>query len=195
MPTIQLKLRVYKLWFVALLFSLFSVNTFAGGESGFYVGGGLGIWDVTVDFDDIDEDDLPDSDNLDGDANTYKLIGGYNFGVIPLIDLGVEASYNVFDTAEDGDFSTEMDSLNAFGLASLTFGPFGIFGKAGLASYNIDYLIDDKKITDGSGEDPVYGLGVRFQIAGFSVRAEYEHYDLESYLDIGVTTASLLYTF
>lgn len=188
-------IQLQRLCLISVFSLLFTLPAHAGGKSGFYIGGGVGIWDVSVDFDDMDENDLPNSGDLEGDANTYKFMGGYNFGIIPLLDLGVEASYNAFDTADDGDFSTEMDSLNAFGLVSLTFGPLGIFAKAGVASYNIDYLFNDKKVTDGSGEDPVYGLGARFQIAGLSIRAEYEHYDLEGYLDIGVTTASILYTF
>ena len=44
-----------------------------------------------------------------------------------------------------------------------------------------------------SGSDPAYGAGVRFAIGSFSVRAEYEYYDVKSNLDM--VSISGVYTF
>ena len=100
---------------------------FAGAESGLYIGGGLG--DSSVKGTNINESD-----------SSYKLFGGFNFGVIPLIDLAVEASYVDFGTPAD------VTGLNAFGLAGLSFGTFGVFVKAGV----IDWDANADSVTDSA---------------------------------------------
>ena len=63
---------------------LLSPAAFAGAESGLYLGAGAGNSNIKGT---VDEDDF------DLDANGYKLILGYNFGVVPLVDLAVECTY------------------------------------------------------------------------------------------------------
>ena len=124
----------------------------AGADSGFYIGGGAG------------ESDFSETDTA------YKAFGGFNFGVIPLIDLAVEASYVDMGTAAD------ISAINAFGLGGLSFGPFGVFVKAGVAE------IDSKL---GSSEtEAAYGVGARFALGSFAVRAEYEEYDVPGTLSM-----------
>ena len=56
----------------------------AGSESGLYLGGSLGSADLDVSSPTV---------NFNDDDTGYKIFAGYNFGLIPLIDLAIEGSY------------------------------------------------------------------------------------------------------
>ena len=151
----------------------------AGADSGFYIGAGVG--DASV-----------KEANFDASDSAYKLFGGYNIGFIPLVDFAVEASYVDFGKPSTSDGSVEVTGLNAFGLAGLSFGPFGIFAKAGAISWDSDSTFGSTSASD-SGTDPAYGIGARFAIGTFAVRAEYEVYDLEA--DVDMVSVSGVFTF
>lgn len=153
----------------------------AGADSGLYIG--IGAGDASTQDTGFDESD-----------SAYKIFGGYNFGVIPLVDLAVEASYADFGNPSAGTTSAEISGLNAFGLAGLSFGPFGVFAKAGVISWDAD-VTSGTATSSKSGTDSAYGLGARFAIGSFSVRAEYEYFDLESDLEVGMASISGVYTF
>ena len=151
----------------------------AGADSGFYIGAGVG--DASVKDTNFDESD-----------SAYKLFGGYNIGFIPLVDFAVEASYVDFGKPSTSSESVEISGLNAFGLAGLSFGPFGIFAKAGAISWDSDSTSGAVSSSD-SGTDPAYGVGARFAIGSFAVRAEYEVYDLDA--DLDMVSVSGVFTF
>ena len=152
----------------------------AGADSGFYIGAGVG--DASVKDTNFDESD-----------SAYKLFGGYNFGVVPLVDLAVEASYVDFGKPSNSTSTVDVSGLNAFGLAGLSFGPFGIFAKAGILSWNSDATIGGASGSD-SGTDTGYGIGARFAIGSFAVRAEYELYDIDN-ADLDMVSVSGVFTF
>jgi hypothetical protein len=152
----------------------------AGADSGFYIGAGVG------------DASIKDS-SFDASDSAYKIFGGYNIGFIPLVDFAVEASYVDFGKPSTSAGSVEATGLNAFGLAGLSFGPFGIFDKAGMLSWDSDATFGALN-TSESGSDPAYGLGARFAIGSFSVRAEYEVYDLDG-ADLDMVSVSGAYTF
>jgi len=155
--------------------------TFAGADSGFYVGAGVG--DATV----------KDSDsNFDASDSAYKLFGGYNIGFIPLVDFAVEASYVDFGAPSTSAGSIEVTGVNAFGLAGLSFGPFGVFAKAGVINWDSDSTFGTISSSD-SGSDPAYGIGARFAIGSFAIRAEYEYYDVDT--DLDMVSVSGVFTF
>ncbi|MGD8573158.1 MAG: outer membrane beta-barrel protein, partial [Gammaproteobacteria bacterium] len=115
---------------VAILgFSVMPLTVWAGGDSGFYVGGGVGNSTIKVDQKDTSGVNF----NFDGNDAGYKVILGYNIGIIPLIDLGVEGSYVSFgkieDTTANGPADAKATGFDAFGVGALTFGPFAVFGK------------------------------------------------------------------
>ena len=151
----------------------------AGADSGFYIGAGVG--DASVKDGDFDASD-----------SAYKIFGGYNIGFIPLVDFAVEASYVDFGNPSTSAGNVEVTGLNAFGLAGLSFGPFGIFAKAGAISWDSDSTFGSTSTSD-SGTDPAYGVGARFAIGSFSVRAEYEAYDLKA--DVDMVSVSGVFTF
>lgn len=165
----------------------------AGGDSGFYIGGGVGNSAIKVDrtIENVNY-------SYDGTDAGYKVILGYNFGLIPLIDLGVEGSYVSFgkieDTTSQGAVDAKATGFDGFGVGALTFGPFAVFGKMGMIRWSADTTVPGATVSD-SGTDPAYGLGARFQLFSFSVRAEYELFDVEGLKDLSMFSVSALYTF
>lgn len=157
----------------------------AGGESGAYLGFGFGQSSVEV---------SEAGQSFEFDETGYKFILGYNFGVVPLLDLGLEGAYVNFGKSEDGQIENELTAWDGFGLVGLSFGPLGLFGKAGLAAWDNETSIGQIS-TSTSGTDPVYGIGARLQIASFAARVEYEYYDFDSNVDASMTSLSVLYTF
>ena len=168
---------------ITLVATALPAAAWAGGESGLYLGAGFGTATVDGSVPDVDTE-------FKGSDSAYKLIVGYNFGIVPLLDLGVEASYVDFGKIEDNSVSYEQTALDAFGLAGLTFGPFALFAKAGLVSWDAKL----EGVSD-SGTDPAYGIGARLQIASISARLEYERFELGEVDEMSMTSLSLLYTF
>ncbi|HVK99746.1 MAG TPA: outer membrane beta-barrel protein, partial [Dongiaceae bacterium] len=87
----------------------------------------------------------------------------------------------------------DVDGFTAFGLVGFDLGPIGLFGKVGVLSWDNEISADDFS-TDDSGNDPAYGLGAKFQIGSFSLRAEYELFDLDE-VDIDMYSVGAAYTF
>ncbi len=171
------------LFLSAVLGLSLSTYSYAGTDSGLYIGGSLGS--ATVDFSESGDPTLDGFDNIsvDDSDTAYKIFVGYNIGIIPLLDLAVEGGYVNFGTQTglisggilpSTKIDTEVDGWNAFGLVGIDLGPFGIFGKAGFLSWD-----GDISNLDDSGTDPAYGIGAKFQLGSFQLRAEYELYDLE----------------
>lgn len=144
----------------------------AGADSGFYIGGGVG--DASIEEGAFDESD-----------SAYKVIAGYNIGFIPFVDFAVEGSYVDFGSPGDIDAT----GFDAFGLAGLNFGPVGIFAKAGAIAWDLD----GTSVSD-SGTDPAYGIGARFQLFNFAVRAEYEVFEFDT-ADVDMVSVSATFTF
>ncbi len=167
---------------IAGLLQVLPTATFAGTESGFYLGAGVG--DASVESTDS---------NFNESDSSYKVFGGFNIGFIPLVDFAVEGSYVDFGSPGSGNNSVEVTGLNAFGLAGLSFGPFGVFAKAGVIDWSADTNFGAGTASD-SGTDPAYGVGARFALGSFAVRAEYEIYDLDV-VDVEMISISGVYTF
>ncbi len=170
---------------------LASGPTLAGGDSGPYVGVGVGQSYIgDIDFDGTEVGSV----NFSGHDTAYKLIGGYNFGIVPLIDLGVEVNYLDFGKQSDNNVNVSADAFAAFGVAGVNFGPAGIFAKVGMLRW-------DAKVSspvgsgDDNGTDPAYGVGARFHFLSFQLRGEYEYFDVASADDLSLLSASLIYTF
>jgi len=154
---------------------------FAGADSGFYLGAGVGEFNVEVST--FDEND-----------NAYKIFGGYNFGYIPMLDLAIEASYVDFGNPGSGPVDIDLSGLNVFGLVGFKLGPVGLFAKAGMISWDSEISIDFNN-EDDSGTDPAYGVGARIQFGSFAIRAEYEYFDVSEVKDASMISASAVYTF
>ena len=167
-----MNLRKKRTLLTCLVGALLSMPTlvFAGSESGLYLGAGIG--EINVEVSTFDESDT-----------AYKIFGGYNFGVVPFLDLAVEASYVDFGNPGSGPVDIDLSGLNAFGLVGFKLGPIGLFAKAGMIAWDSEISIDDVR-DDDSGTDPAYGVGARLQFGSFAIRAEYELFDISDVKDL-----------
>jgi hypothetical protein len=154
----------------------------AGNKTGPFIGGSLGSAKTDV---------SKGGYNFDDDDRGFKIFGGFNFGVIPLLDLAVEGSYVDFGQASSSGQKVDVTGLDLFGLAAFNLGPIGVFGKVGPIWWNRDSNIG---ALDDSGNDMAYGIGARFQIKSFGIRAEYEYFDIDG-SDIGMFSAGVSWTF
>ncbi len=175
--------------------AMFSASAYAGGDSGFYIGAGLG--QASID-ESLDGGEGFGTFSFDGDDTAYKLIAGYNFGIVPLVDLGVELEYIDFGEPDDQILGSEAEidatALALFGIAGVNLGPVGVFGKVGMAAWDGDSSVDGIEVASDDGSDLAYGVGARFHIASFQIRAEYEVFEVSD-VDIDLLSASLIYTF
>jgi hypothetical protein len=161
---------------------LASGTAWAGSDSGLYIGGSVG----SAGFDPSGGADLDD-------ATGYKVFGGYNFGIVPLVDVAIEGSYVNFGTAEGNNLEAKASGLDAFGLVGLSMGPVSLFGKVGAIYWDGEFS-SPLGSTDDSGTDPAYGIGLQFQLLSIAVRAEYEMFALDD-VDIGFVSLGASYTF
>ncbi|MEQ1802960.1 MAG: outer membrane beta-barrel protein [Gammaproteobacteria bacterium] len=164
--------------------AMLSAPVYAGGDSGFYIGAGIGQASV---------DNVDGLGSFDADDTAYKLIGGYNFGIVPLVDLSAEIEYVDFGSPADGSAEVDGNAIAAFGLAGVNLGPVGLFGKAGAFTWDADASDGTNSVSD-DGTDMAYGIGARFHIGSFQIRAEYEIFDVDI-ADVDLLSASFIYTF
>jgi hypothetical protein len=179
------KLTVLACAFVLLLASS---TAWAGSDSGFYLGGSLGSSSLDVSSGGVDLDN----------ATSYKVFGGYNFGLVPLVDVAIEGSYVNFGSAEGSlganDAEAKVSGLDAFGLVGLSMGPVSLFGKVGAIYWDSEFSATGFQTEDDSGTDPAYGIGLQFQLLSIAIRAEYEIFALDE-VDIGFASVGASYTF
>jgi outer membrane immunogenic protein len=159
----------------------------AGDESGLYIGGSVGQSGIDVGVDDF---------SFDEDATGYKVLFGYNFGLIPLIDLAVEADYRDFGSFKDGknNIKSDITSVDVYGLAGLNLGLLGVFAKVGFADTDVDTVVEDGKFTSSESSN-TYGVGARIQLGSLAVRAEYEEFDVDNIDDLSMWSLGATYTF
>lgn len=171
-----------------LVLLLVSSTAWAGGDSGLYLGASLGSAGLDVSGGGVSYDD---------NDMAYKIFGGYNFGLVPLVNVAIEGSYVDFGTAEGnvpgGSAETSVTGLDAFGLVGVNMGPVSLFGKVG-AIYWDGEASALGQTADDSGTDPAYGVGLQFQLLSIAIRAEYEIFALDE-VDIGFLSAGVSYTF
>lgn len=168
---------------------LASSTAFAGGDSGIYLGAGIARSSVG----DLDLGSGATYD-FDGDDAGYKIIAGYNLGLVPFIDLAVELNYIDFGKPDDNSVTVDADGLAAYGVAGTNLGPIGVFAKLGGINWDAKA---SSSLGSGSddGTDLAYGVGARFQLLSLQVRAEYERFDVSAADDVDLLSLSALYTF
>ncbi len=79
---------------------------------------------------------------------------------------------------------------DAFGVLTLALGPIDFFGKVGAIAWDIE--VDTFKETD---TDLAYGLGLALRLGSFSVRGEYERFDIADTDEVGMYSIGLAYMF
>jgi Outer membrane protein beta-barrel domain len=154
-------------------------------ERGFYVGGGVGQFNVKID--DIDDTDEA-IQSLDDDDTAWKFFAGYRF----LPYLAVEAAYidfggpsDTFETSgSSGDYTAELSGFAPYVVGTIPLGPVELFGKVGYYFYDVDLTVDlddlgdDVFQSDSSEEDLLYGAGIGVTFfEHINARLEYEKID------------------
>jgi len=167
----------------------------AEADSGFFLGGSVGDAMVEASISDVS---LPTDFSFDESDLGWKLFGGYTFDLLPLIDLGVEASYHSFGgpSANFNGTTLEVDTtgFSAFGVAGIGIGPIEVFGKAGVLSWDADLNALGETFSD-DGSDAAYGLGVRFGLGSLEVRGEYEVFDVSEIDDLTMWSVGVAWIF
>jgi OOP family OmpA-OmpF porin len=172
-----------------LLASLAIAGPVHASDTGLYVGGSVG--QTTIKENDIDFDESDTS---------YKAFAGYM--ILPF--LGVEGGYVNFGGPNKnynglGSVDIDVDGWEAFVLGALPLGPFDVFAKAGVLSYDIDAKVQGPGLGSLSGSDSdevgAYGAGVAFGIDRFQIRGEYTYYDVSDVDDVYMLSAGVTYRF
>jgi hypothetical protein len=157
----------------------------ADNDSGFYIGGGVGQFNVQI-------DDVDDTNNalerLDDDDTAWKAFGGYRFNPY----LSLELAYIDFGnpngrasaSGSSGDYSVDLSGLAPYVIGTIPLGPIELFGKVGYYFYDVDLTadIDDPLSPDfdssTSDEDLLYGFGAGVTFfEHLHARLEYEKID------------------
>lgn len=153
--------------------------------SGFYVGAGVGQFNVQID--DIDQTDEA-IQRLDDDDRAWKAFAGWRFGPY----ISVEAAYIDFGTpnsrsdasGSSGDYRVKLSGFAPYVIGTLPIGPVELFAKVGYYFYDVDLRvdIDDPLAPDidssKSDQDLLYGGGVGMTfLQHLNVRLEYERID------------------
>ncbi len=145
---------------------------------GFYIGAGVGQFNVEID----DLEDLTDQD-FDSDDTSLKIFGGWRFNPF----IGAELAYIDFGGPEDTiniggtDVSTEVEikGFAPYLVGTLPLGIFELFAKVGYYFYDVDVSASGFGSESESDEDLVYGAGVGLVLFDhLNVRLEYEIIDI-----------------
>ena len=165
----------------------------AGSESGFYLGASVGNADSSAEYKNTAAGDV----SFDDADTGYKVFLGYNFGVVPFLNLAVEGSYVDFGTAKGtvagSNAESKVNGVDAFGLVGFNLGPVALFAKAGAINWDSETTVLSSTV-NRSGTDPAYGVGLQFQLGSVGLRAEYEVFDLDE-VEIGFASIGMSYTF
>jgi OOP family OmpA-OmpF porin len=151
-------------------------------EYGFYVGGGVGEYQVEIDdFDDV----TTTIEEYDSDDTAWKAFGGWRVNrffstEIAYVNLGSPED----EIAPDVFARTETDGFAPYVVGTLPFGPFEVFAKAGYYFYETDARVTTpigSTSASDSGDDFTWtaGAGVTF-FDTFNLRLEYEQFDFEN---------------
>jgi OOP family OmpA-OmpF porin len=142
-------------------------------QQGAYIGGGIGDFSTEI-----------DSVNFDESDTAYKLFGGWRFNQffavqVDYLDLG----------SMDGVVGAQTLSVDTDGYAARLEGTLPIsfvelFATAGMVFSSVDGDLGSTQLFDESDSDPVYSVGVGFEVAErLILRLEYEIIDIESFDD------------
>lgn len=163
-----------------ILVPLLALGLFTAAHAEPYAGGGIGR--AAVELGGFDESD-----------SAKKLVVGYIFD-LPVVDFSVEANYIDFGSPADGGVELDVTGLDALAVVGVDFGLVGIFGKAGVITWDAD--VDGPGLSGSDdGTDSAYGIGVRFNLASIEVRTEYEKFDIDATDDLNLISASILWRF
>jgi OOP family OmpA-OmpF porin len=179
------------------------VSYAAENPSGFYVGAGIGQFNVNID--DIDQTDNA-IERLDDNDASWKAFVGYRIN--PYIAL--EAAYIDFGkpntrssaSGSNGDYRVKVNGFAPYVIGTIPLGPVELFGKIGYYFYDVDLRADfDDPLkpdidSSKSDEDLMYGVGIGATFFDhLNARLEYERIDSSRLDDADALWASASWRF
>lgn len=171
---------------LALTAALLSASTLSqAADSGIYAGLGLGKVNASI------SKAGSTTPAFKGNDVGYKFI----VGVRPIDWLAAEVSYLDLGNPDSGAFSADTNGISGSVLAIKNVMPMlDVFAKGGLVNWraqinsNILGQLDKR-----NGTNPVYGGGLIVRLLDLSVRAEYEHFNMDQ--GGNFVSASVTWTF
>lgn len=166
--------------------SLACSSAFAQGpenESGFYLGGGVGQFNLKLD--DVDQTDEA-IERLDDSDTAWKAFVGWRLNPmfaleVAYVDFGGPSDR--FETSgSNGDFRADISGFEPSIIGTIPLGPVELFGKIGYLFYDVDASVD---LDNGPGfdsssseSDLTYGGGVGMTFfEHLNARLEYQRID------------------
>lgn len=153
----------------------------ADDGKGFYLGGGVGEFQLDIDdFDDVEAT----VDNYRSDDTAWKAFVGYRQNKY----LGFELAYVNFGSPEDEILpdtfvEVETDGFAPYIVGTLPIGAFELFAKAGYLVYDTDARVTTplgSTVVKDSGDDFTWSAGAGVTLFDtFNLRLEYEMFDIE----------------
>jgi len=153
-------------------------------DSGFYIGGGVGQFNVKID--DVDQTDEA-IQRLDDSDTSWKAFVGWRMNPyfaldLAYIDFGRPSQRATTASGSGGDFSAHLSGFAPSVYGTIPLGPVELFGKIGYYFYNVDAKVE---LDNGPGfdssssdEDLLYGGGIGMTFfQHLNARLEYERID------------------
>jgi len=173
---------------------LAGAGTASAAESGLYLGALAGK--ASFEYKDF-EDDF--EDNFKGDDTGYKLFLGYRFGSFVAAEVGYVDLGSAEDTVLGVDVGLETTAWDASVLGILPIGPFDLFAKAGVISWDAEFDAAFDGVSFGSlsdsGTDMAYGVGAAMNFGALAVRLEYERFDIADSENVFMFTGGITWFF
>jgi opacity protein-like surface antigen len=165
--------------------SLACSSVFAQGpdenDEGFYLGGGVGQFNLKLD--DVDQTDEA-IQSLDDSDTAWKAFAGWRMNPyfsleLAYVDFGNPSDSATTASGSSGDFSASISGVEPSILGTIPLGPVELFGKVGYLFYDVDASVD---LDNGPGfdsssseQDFTYGGGVGMTFFGrLNARLEYQ---------------------
>lgn len=150
--------------------------------SGFYVGGGIGQFNASIDnVDDVDAT----VDDWDDDDTAYKFFAGYRLNRFVAFELDYVNLGEPSGAVVPGfNVDASVDGFAPYVVGTLPLGPwFELYARAGYFFYDATYgttdALDNRVEFDEESEDFVYGAGIGANVGEkLNLRFEYEKFDL-----------------
>lgn len=180
----------------AALLTLVAISADAA-KSGFFMGGSIGTAAVEANVNDgiVLPDPAPVFDENDFG---WKFLAGYDFALSEAFSLGIEGGYvDLGSPSADVltiPISLDPTGLSLYGTAGVDIGPVGLFAKYGVVDWEVEGSIAGIDFDD-DGNDPAYGVGVRFNIGSVEIRGEYEIFDISDVEDVTLLSAGVVIRF
>src|SRR5262245_23958166 len=168
--------------------SLACSSAFAQGadenDEGFYIGGGVGQFNVKID--DVDQTDEA-IQRLDDSDTSWKAFIGWRMNPyfaldLAYIDFGRPSQRPTTASRSNGDFSSHLSGFAPSVYGTIPLGPIELFGKIVYYVYGVDAKVD---LDNGPGfdssssdEDLMWGGGIGMTFfQHLNARLEYERLD------------------